>query len=507
MVKPGGKNSSAVSRVSAADVARIAERWIGGISQLVAQPGDAKLEFDRFMAILRERVSPYVTSGEVVEMLALHTITMPIYDSLFGDYSFAENHVLSQSMRGIVGVIKEQLQGHYADDLESLRAFCRPAGGAVDCSESRQKSIVEVYDRIIRAAFPKVAGQLGVVYTPVEIVDFIIRSVEEVLRREFEKSISDESVHILDPFAGTGVFIARLLQSNLIADNDIARKYLREIHANEIMLIAYYVASINIESAYHEQCYPTTGCYPHFAGENSPNDTTSLAFRSTRYTPFRGIRLTDTFSTRQDVKDEPATNGHGRLRIIIGNPPYSIGQRSANDKARNQSYAQLEERIRATYVAQSEANLSKAAYDAYVKAFRWASDCLDADEGGIIGFVSNSSWLNVKGLDGFRKSIEQEFSSIYVLNLRGAIRGRGRDAVKREGQNVFDIMTGVAVTVLVKNPRKQNGKSVIYYHDVGNYLNRAQKLGAVREFRKIDDVPWTILRPNARGDWIDQRTS
>jgi predicted helicase len=319
---------------------------------------------------------------------------------------------------------------------------------------------------------------LGIVYTPVEIVDFIIHSVEDILQKEFGRSMSDENVHILDPFAGTGTFITRLLQSGIIKDEDLIRKYLKEIHANEIVLLAYYIASINVENVYHEQIAVRREQSSLKREQLAGNKEQSFEYADTpdgygsahvaeppaTYTPFPGICLTDTFQLGEtkegeDLFSEIFPQNSERvlkqkntpLRIIIGNPPYSIGQKSANDNAQNQGYPKLEKRIAETYVAASDANLNKAAYDTYIKAFRWASDRLDPLNGGIIGFVSNASWLDSGGLDGFRKYLEQEFSSIYVYNLRGNQRTSG-ELSRKEGGKIFGSgsRTPVTITILVK---------------------------------------------------------
>ncbi len=338
--------------------------------------------------------------------------------------------------------------------------------------------------------------QLGIVYTPVEVVDFIIHSVNDVLKKEFGRSISDENVHILDPFTGTGTFITRLLQSGLIKQEDLKRKYANELHANEIVLLAYYIAAVNIENAYHDQIQETE-----------------------EYQSFEGIVLTDTFQLGETDESEKLfsemfpknservqAQQKAPLRVIMGNPPYSIGQKSENDDAKNQEYLKLNKRIAETYVSQSSYFMKKSNYDSYIRAFRWASDRLDKVNGGVIAFVSNSGWIDSNSLDGFRKSIENEFSSIYVVNLRGAIRGRSGELAKREGKNVFDIMTGVSINILIRKP-KYSGKAKIYYHDIGDYLSRKEKL------KKLDNsfsenaksLTFELIKPNKDSDWTNQR--
>lgn len=312
------------------------------------------------------------------------------------------------------------------------------------------------------------------------------------------RNLSDENVHILDPFTGTGTFITRLIQTGLIDKEALPQKYAKELHANEIVLLAYYIASINIENAYHDAVGQENG-----------------------YKPFNGICLTDTFQLGEaDNADElfsdmlPQNSERVMeqkklpVRVIIGNPPYSVGQKSANDNAQNQKYPRLDGRIADTYVKTSTATNPNKIYDSYIKAFRWSSDRIDNEHGGIIGFITNGIWLDNSSFDGFRKSLEKEFSSIYVFNLRGGIKGKSGDNAKREGQNVFDIMTGVAITILVKNPKQCTDKATIYYHDIGEYLKRTEKLGLLSKFESINNskIEWKALKPNEHGDWLSQRS-
>ncbi|MCL1974771.1 MAG: helicase, partial [Firmicutes bacterium] len=345
---------------------------------------------------------------------------------------------------------------------------------------------------------PKMEKKLGIVYTPIEIVDFINNSVAAVLEKEFGRKLSDENVHILDPFTGTGTFITRMIQSGLIDKDALPRKYAHELHANEIVLLAYYIASINIENAFHDAM-----------GEE------------TVYQPFNGICLTDTFqlSETEDQNqlytpklkqnsERVVAQVNAPIQVIIGNPPYSIGQKSANDDAQNQRYPKLEKCIADTYVRHSKATLSKGAYDSYIKAFRWASDRLDKKYGGIIAFVTNNGWLEKGAADGIRNCFAKEFSSIYVFNLRGAVRGKIGEEAKKEGGNVFDIMTGVSIAILIKKP-KHNDKNIIRYIDIGDYLKKDEKLCVITKSNNVSNITleWINIHPNEHGDWLHHRNT
>lgn len=483
----------------ARDIAQIAEQHIEHIKALIADNGKHRRAFDQLMRGLHRNINPGLSEQDAIEMLSQHIISRPVFEALFENYQFAASNPISRSMQKMLDLLDDETKTEEEHQkLQKFYDYVRDTVGDIHEADARQRIIVELYDKFFKVASPRTVEKLGIVYTPVEVVDFIIRSVGYILRREFGRSLSDENVHILDPFTGTGTFITRLLQSGLISREALERKYGREIHANEIVLMAYYIASVNIENVFHDLMGPDK-----------------------EYQPFGGICLTDTFQLGEEAADENLyseqfpTNSRRvieqkkrRITVIVGNPPYSIGQKSANDNAQNESYPTLESRIEHTYVAQSEAALNKSAYDSYIKAFRWASDRLDKKEGGVIGFITNGNWLDNNGLDGFRKCLADKFSSIYVFNLRGSIRGRSGDTAKREGQNIFDIMTGVAITILVDNPKHKNGKAQIYYHDIGDYLSRKEKLQIIRNFGDISNplMQWVSITPNEHGDWLNKRS-
>lgn len=475
----------------AKDVADIAARHKARISGLVASDTEARAAFDEFLNGLHKNINPSVTADEALDMLGQHIITRPVFEALFENSSFVKTNPISVSMQRIIDFLDGQAIEKDQKTLEKFYDSVKERVEGVDNAEGRQKIIVELYNTFFKVAMPKTVEKLGIVYTPVEVVDFIVRSVADVLKREFNRSISDENVHILDPFTGTGTFISRLLQSGLIKDKDLKRKYEKELHVNEILLLPYYIASVNIESA-----------YPQEEG----------------YQPFNGICLTDTFQLNESEElfskifpvnsERVIAQKKAPLRIIIGNPPYSVGQKSANDNAQNLKYPLLDSRIAETYVKNTNATNKNSLYDTYIKAFRWASDRLDPDNGGIIGFVSNGAWLDGNAQDGFRKCLEKEFSSIYVFNLRGNQRTSG-ELSRKEGEKIFGSgsRTPIAITILVKNPKVKRDKAEIRYHDIGDYLTREQKLEILKESESIFNPKFTteIITPNEHGDWLSQR--
>lgn len=480
----------------AKDIAQIAQRHVDRITRIVADD-KYKADFEEFMNGLHTNINPYITKEEAIEMLAQHIITRPVFQALFENYSFIGSNSVSIAMQKILDILDEHAVDKENETLEKFYADVRQRCEGIDNAEGKQKVIIELYDKFFKTALPKVVEKLGIVYTPVEVVDFIINSVADVLKKEFNRDISDKNVHILDPFTGTGTFITRLLQSGRIKKEDLKRKYEDELHANEIVLLAYYIASINIENTYHDLIGAKEGEYQNFEGI-CLTDTFQLGEQDQQKMPSEFF--TKNVKRVQKQKDTPIT-------IIVGNPPYSVGQKSENDNAKNQKYEILDGRVAQTYVQNSKATLNKGLYDSYIKAFRWASDRLDKT-GGIIGFVSNGSWLDTNGMDGFRHCLEKEFSSIYVFNLRGNARTSGEQRRKEKG-NVFGegTRTPVSITILVKNPAETKGKPTIYYHDIGDYLSREEKLKIVSDFGTVTNPKFKmdVLTPNEHNDWLNQR--
>lgn len=484
----------------ARDIAQIAEQHIERIKDLIADNGKHRRAFDQLMRGLHRNINPGLSEQDAIEMLSQHIISRPVFEALFENYQFAASNPISRSMQKMLDLLDDETKTEEEHQkLQKFYDYVRDTVGNIHEAEGRQRIIVELYDKFFKVASPRTVEKLGIVYTPVEVVDFIIRSVGYILQREFGRSLSDENVHILDPFTGTGTFITRLLQSGLISREALERKYGREIHANEIVLMAYYIASVNIENVFHDLMGPDT-----------------------EYRPFGGICLTDTFQLGEEAADENLyseqfpTNSRRvieqkkrRITVIVGNPPYSVGQKSANDNAQNQKYPTLESRIENTYALESDANLKNSLYDSYIKAFRWASDRLNEKEGGVIGFVTNGNWLDGNAQNGMRKCLEREFSAIYVFNLRGNQRTSG-ELSRKEGGKIFGSgsRTPIAITILVKKPKASDDAACIYYHDIGDYLSREEKLRIIRNMGDISNplMQWVTITPNEHGDWLNKRS-
>ena len=509
----------------AKSVGSIAQRYIERITRLVsAETSKLRTRFVDFVETLRLNLNPTITEAQCIEMLAQHLITRPVFEALFEEYAFVKNNSIASSMQLMIELLEAEAVNQENDTLESFYDSVRTNIGKIDNLEGKQTIIKNLYEKFFKGAFPKTVEQLGIVYTPVECVDFILHSVDYVLREDFDSSLSERGVHILDPFTGTGTFITRLLQSGLIAPEMLPHKYQHEIHCNELSLLAYYIADVNIESVFQEQ--------HHRYAPDTP------------YLPYDGVCLTDTFQLGEESQGERlfdkdffvgnseavSLQKKAPVRVIIGNPPYSVGQKSANDNAQNADYPLLDKRIAQTYAARSSANNKNSLYDSYIRAFRWASDRVlyqldeeghvrydkktgrpaERTDGSIIAFISNGAWVDGNAHDGFRASLQREFDKIYVLNLRGNQRTSG-ELSRREGGKIFGggSRTPIAITLLVKYPAA-SGKSrelaEIRYHDIGDYLKREQKLDILRQACHLGGIPsWQAIQPNDKEDWINQR--
>ena len=419
-------------------VREIAERHEARIRALLATPGSGvRPRFDGFLAGLRSNLNDGVSEDEAIGMLSQHLVSKPVFDALFEDYAFADRNPISLAMQGVIDALQDRGLEKETEGLERFYRDVRIRAEGVTTAAGKQRIIAELYERFLTKALPETARNLGIVYTPTQVVDYIIRSVEDVLNAEFGASLGDSGVHVIDPFVGTGTFITRLMQSGLVGREALRRKYEGgEIHANEIMLLAYYIATVNIEAVYRE------------------------AVGDDESAPFRGGVLTDTFQAyeRAAPMDDalfPSNNERIRrqkgldIRVVVGNPPWS--------RNNNRAYPGIDGRVRDTYSAKSSVHNLNPLADPYVKAIRLASDrILGNGEGGIVAFVTNGGFIDSNAFDGFRKAVAEEFDAIYCYNLRGDARTSG-DKRQREGGGVFasGSRAGVGILMLVKMPEAE----------------------------------------------------
>lgn len=482
------------------DIATVAERYIHLIDRLLEDP-ERQDAFQEFVGALRQTLNPAVDNESAVEMLAQHILTAPLFDAMFPDHSFSKQNPVSRAITTILEMLTDHSM--IENERRDLDAFYRAMVERIEAVHTlagKQEVMRTLYDRFFSQAFPRMSKRLGIVFTPVEVVDFIIRSADDAMRTAFGQSLGDPGVAIIEPFAGTGTFVARLLQLGVIPPEALEHKYKNEIFANEFVLLSYYIASINIEQVYHQ-----------VRAEQGVDEG---------YVEFPGMTLTDTFQLHEgdgtiteDFEGLAANNKRAKaekdseITAIIMNPPYSVGQKNANDNNKNLRYPRLDKRIESTYAQLSKAGLKSKIYDSYFRALRWSSDRIG--ERGIIAFVSNNSFLEANSTDGVRLSLTKEFSHIFIYNLKGNQRNSG-DTSRREGGKIFGTgsRTGVAITILVKDPA-HTGPAEIFYTESEDYMTRQEKLDEIRSYASIAGIStsdsFREIIPNHHGDWISMR--
>ncbi|WRE80502.1 DEAD/DEAH box helicase [Helicobacter pylori] len=446
--------------------------------------------FDNFLTSLRDNIHQNIKEDEALDMITSHIITKPIFDALFGDNiqnpiaKALDKMVLKLSTLGLEGETK---------DLKNLYESVKTEAAHAKSQKSQQELIKNLYNTFFKEAFKKQSEKLGIVYTPIEVVDFILRATNGILKKHFNTDFNDQSITIFDPFTGTGSFIARLLskENALISDEALKEKFQKNLFAFDIVLLSYYIALINITQA-------------------AQNRDSSLK-------NFKNIALTDSldyleektnkgvFSLFYDLKenkDIKDTLADQNIRVIIGNPPYSSGAKSENDNNQNLSHPKLERLVYEKYGKNSTAKVGKATRDALIQSIRMASDVVK--DKGVLGFVVNGSFIDSKSADGFRKCVAQEFSHLYVLNLRGNQRTSG-EVSKKEGGKIFDSGSRATVAVIFFVKDKSVPNNTIFYYEVEDYLKREAKLHLLAGFENLESVPFKEITPNDKGDWINQR--
>lgn len=468
-------------------VVDIAQQHITRINAILEDKSSLEYkEFEKFINSLKHNINDSISETQTIEMLSQHMITKPVFNALFEQESFALNNPVSKAMDRMIEVLEGLGLSREQEKLKDFYESVELRAQGIDNLKAKQDIIVQLYNKFFKVGFEKTTKRLGIVFTPTEIVDFIINSVSDALQHYFGITLSEEGVNILDPFTGTGTFITRLLQSGLISKEDIFRKYTKELHANEMVLLSYYIAAINIE------------------------ETFNSIFDNDEYVPFEGIILTDTFeSTEREatISDEIFGLNNARLEkqiedpitVIIGNPPYSIGQTNENDNNQNLKYPKLDYDIATSYVSKSKSGAKNDNYNSYVRALRWATNRIEGN--GIVGYVISNGFIDKNSFDGVRAALYEEFNRIYIFNLRGSIKGRIGDAAKREGGNVFDIMSGVSILILIKDESEAHE---IFYRDIGDYLSKEEKLEKINNYKSIKNIEFISIHPSSNNSWINQ---
>ena len=417
---------------------------VKGLRMLMEREAETNKTFrevrDKFLEIARSEINPEITPEDIREMIIQHILTEDIFTNVFDDAEFHRSNNVARELEDVIHTfMTREVRKNYLRQIENFYKTIRDAASGITDNHEKQKFLKTVYENFYKVYNPKGADKLGVVYTPNEIVRFMIDSTDWLLEKHFGKSLSDKGVDILDPATGTGTFIAELIDR--INIHTLEYKYEHELHANEVAILPYYIANLNIEYTYQQR----KGTYKEFKNicfVDTLDNTDALAY-SGKQQMLGGISS----ENAKRIKDQNAK----RISVIIGNPPYNANQANFNDFNKNREYNEIDKRIKDTYVKYSTAQKTKV-YDMYARFFRWSMDRLDKD--GIIAFVTNRSFIDSRTFDGFRKVVEDEFDYVYIVDTRSDVRANPK--IAGTTHNIFGIQTGVAIMFLVKVEKEFN---------------------------------------------------
>lgn len=447
--------------------------------------------FHGFLDSLRENIHQNIKEDEALDMITSHIITKPIFDAIFGDN--IKNPIAKALDKMVQKLATLGLEGE-TKDLKNLYESVKTEAAHAKSQKSQQELIKNLYNTFFKEAFRKQSEKLGIVYTPIEVVDFILRATNGILKKHFNTDFNDQSITIFDPFTGTGSFIARLLskENNLISDEALKEKFQKNLFAFDIVLLSYYIALINITQAAQSR---------DSSLKNFKNIALTDSLDYLEEKTNKGVLpLYEDLKENKDIKDTLADQN---IRVIIGNPPYSAGAKSENDNNQNLSHPKLEKWVYEAYGKNSTAkNVGATTRDTLIQSIRMASDVVK--DRGVIGFVVNGSFIDSKSADGFRKCVAQEFSHLYALNLRGNRRTSG-EVSRKEGGQIFDSGSRATVAIVFFVKDKSVPNNTIFYYEVEDYLKREAKLHLLADFENLDLVPFSTITPNDKGDWINQR--
>ncbi len=440
-----------------------------------------KKAFSDFYETCRTAINPELSQDAVEEMLIQHILTERIFRTVFNNSAFTRRNIIAREIENVVDELIRQAFSREEFLTPLDRFYVAIEQAAMLCKDFTQKQhfLNTFYEKFFQGFSEDVADTHGIVYTPQPIVDFMVNSVAHILETEFGRSLSDTGVHIIDPFVGTGNFIVRLMQD--IQGTALEAKYRHELHCNEVMLLPYYIASLNVEQEYFQ--------------------------RTGTYLPFEGIALADTFELLEQQQGELFTRENTErvkrqqaadMFVVIGNPPYNAWQVNDSDNNRNRKYAVMDKRITDTYAADSKATLKNALYDPYIKAIRWASDRIGQE--GVVAFVTNNGFLDGLAFDGMRKHLADDFDAIYVLDLGG----NAREGLKVSNANVFGIRVGVSINLFIKNKDKSSGKPNIFYFRTDDLWNKERKFNFLNEHQHTGNIEWNSIQPNKQSTWLTE---
>jgi predicted helicase len=466
-------------------VGNLGAELVGIIEKELNESKDFKKKFTEFWELCRDTINPNISRAAIVEMLVQHLLTERLFRTIFSNPDFVRKNVIAKKLEEVIEALTARSfsRDQFLQDVERFYKIIEKNAATIVDYDRKQTFLNMLYEKFFQGFAVKVADTHGIVYTPQEIVSFMVESVDEILKTEFNKNLSSKGVHILDPFVGTGNFIMRVIEQ--ISPLKLEDKYLNELHCNEVLLLPYYIASMNIEHAFHEK----TG----------------------KYKAFEGICLVDTFeiieAKQQDLRMFAPENAERVKRqkeapifVIIGNPPYNVGQINENDNNKNRKYPTLDDLVFDNYAKDSKATLKNALSDVYVKAFAWATKRLENQSDGVVAFVTNNGFYDGIAFDGMRKHLAENFNKIFILNLKGNARTSG-ERRRQEGGNIFDdaIRVGICITFLVK--KSNSNHCEIFYNEVEDYWKKKQKASYISSHRNYSKIAWEQLTPNAKYTW------
>lgn len=454
-----------------------------------------RVAFDDFFALCRQSINPNLSKEAVEEMLIQHLLTERIFRTVFNNPDFTRRNVIAAEIENVIDALTSQAfsRDAFLQKLDRFYIAVEKAARTIEDFTQKQEFLNTVYEKFFQGFSVKVADTHGIVYTPVSIVNFMVRSVEHLLRKEFDKSLSSSHVHILDPFVGTGNFLVHIMQQ--IRKTALPRKYKEELHCNEVMLLPYYIASMNIEHEFFE----LAGKYEGFPGICFV-DTFELVDAGEK--TGEQMNWIDRFTAENTARVE--RQKQAAITVVIGNPPYNAWQLNENDNNKNRKYKVMDRRVAETYAKDSKATLVNSLSDPYVKAIRWASDRIGNE--GIVAFVSNNSFVENLAFDGMRKHLTQDFDEIFILDLGGNVRKNPK--LSGTTHNVFGIQVGVSINLFVRNRHvsevKGSRKAKVFYGCVGEFWRKEQKFAYLDQNERVDSVYWQELHPDIKGNWITE---
>ena len=467
---------------------------VSGLRELMEREAETNGNFrekrDLFLDIARSEINPEITPEDVREMIIQHILTEDIFTNVFGDAEFHRSNNIARELEDVIHTfMTREVRKNYLSRIEYFYKTIRDAASGITDNHEKQKFLKTVYENFYKVYNPKGADKLGVVYTPNEIVRFMIDSTDWLLEKHFGKSLSDKGVDILDPATGTGTFIAELIDR--INIHNLEYKYEHELHANEVAILPYYIANLNIEYTY-QQRKGTYKTFNNICFVDTLDNTDALAY-SGQQPLLGGISSENAKRIKEQNKK--------KISVIIGNPPYNAKQANYNFQNSNRAYKEIDRRIKDSYIKNGTAQNQIVVYDMFTRFYRWSMDRLN--DNGVIAFITNRTFIDSRAFDGFRKSVQNEFDSIYIVDLRSDVRANPK--IAGTSHNVFGIQTGVAIAFLVKDSEKQKDKRKckIHYIELDDFWRKEKKLEWIRE-NPISTIAFERIEPDAKNNWINQ---